>query len=619
MSSRLHSYRPQQSRNPRSAQRQVQQADGQRLALPIQVQQVFFLFLILAVYFLTSPLSYAKGSVQAPQAQAPQAQAIASAHPLATQAGIRILNAGGNAFDAAITVASVLAVVEPYSSGFGGGGFWLIHQANTGKNTFIDGREKAPSLAHENIYVEASEKKASTNGPLAAGIPGQAAALVHLAENYGNLPLSQTLADAIHYAEHGFPVDRVYRLLTGFRLKAMQANKTTSKIFLGKDGQIPEEGHLIIQKALAETLRQLAQNGFDGFYKGKVASALVENMNTHKGVWQLKDLAQYSIVEREPIQFNINGYQFITAPPPSAGGIALAQMFGMLDHKGIRTNSHIKPHSPEQTQLLVEVMRRAYRDRAEYLGDPDYTDIPKKLLAQDYIQELAESIRPLKATSNTELKPVLPPKQGTDTTHYSILDREGNRVSATLSINLPFGSAYTDPDTGLLLNNEMDDFSSHPGTPNAYGLVATEANGIAPGKRPLSSMTPTFIEHKDSLAILGTPGGSRIITMVFLGALEHLNKQPVENWVSRKRFHHQYLPDVIQHEPNTFTEQEKTTLKSYGYQLKNIGRTYGNMQAILWDKKNGNVTAASDPRRVGQSVVSGARRDTPTHTLEHID
>ncbi|MFC3152571.1 gamma-glutamyltransferase [Litoribrevibacter euphylliae] len=552
-----------------------------------------FIFLIFVSFVFSNP-------VIASNSETPPQSAIASAHPLATQAGIKILQQGGNAFDAAITVASVLAVVEPYSSGFGGGGFWLIHDAKQQRNVFIDGRETAPQKAHPKLYQNNQNeviRSLSINGPLAAGIPGQAAALAHLAKHYGNLPLSTTLSDAIHYAEQGFPVDKVYRKLAAYRLKAMQEERTTNAIFL-VDGKIPELDHLIKQPALAQTLKRLAKAGHTGFYQGETAQYLVKNMTDHGGIWTLEDLANYQVIERAPIEFDYQGYHFISAPPPSAGGIALAQMFGMLQH-------HTMPQhqSVEQIQLLAEVMRRAYRDRAEYLGDPAFTDIPSKLTSSSYLQQLSNSITPNKATPSSELKPVLPPNQGTDTTHYSILDDQGNRVSATLSINLPFGSAYTDPDTGLLLNNEMDDFSSQPGVPNSYGLVATEANAVEAGKRPLSSMTPTFIESPDSLAILGTPGGSRIITMVFLGALEHLNQAPVENWVSRPRFHHQYLPDVIQHEPETFSSAEKKQLERHGYKLKPVGRTYGNMQAILWNLKEKKVTAASDPRRIGNSLT----------------
>lgn len=597
MSSRLHSCRPRQSRNAGSADGQVQATDGKLVrwthALTTSVKQLFVLLGLLCCFFSSTT------AIASPDT--PSKNAVASAHPFATQAGLKILNQGGNAFDAAIAVASVLAVVEPYSSGFGGGGFWLIHDAQQQRNIFIDGREVAPQKAHPKLYQDAQNnvvRSLSVNGPLAAGIPGQAAALVHLASNYGKLPLTTTLADAIQYAEIGFPVDEVYRKLANFRLKAMQADKTTSAVFL-VDGKIPELGHLIKQTALADTLKRLAKQGHKGFYQGITAQALVKNMATQNGIWTLEDLANYRVVERSPIEFDYRDHHFVSAPPPSAGGIALAQMFGMLEH-------HKMPQyqSTEQVQLLTEVMRRAYRDRAEYLGDPDFTEIPGKLLDNHYHQQLSLSITPGKATPSNQLKPVLPPKQGTDTTHYSILDKQGNRVSATLSINLPFGSAYTDPDTGLLLNNEMDDFSSQPGVPNSYGLVATKANEVKAGKRPLSSMTPTFIEGPDSLAILGTPGGSRIITMVFLGALEYLNQAPVENWVSRSRFHHQYLPDVIQHEPDTFSVTEKQTLEEYGYSLESVRRTYGNMQAIHWDQRNGKVTAASDPRRIGSANTS---------------
>jgi len=282
-------------------------------------------------------------------------------------------------------------------------------------------------------------------------------------------------------------------------------------------------------------------------------------------------------------------------------------MLNMLDDQA-KTNDWKTLNEADQIHLLSEVMRRAYFDRAHYLGDPDFVDVPvEKLLNKTYNQKIGSSIDMNKATSSASLGSQVQILEGFHTTHLSVLDKDGNRVSATLSINLPFGSGYLAEGTGVLLNNEMDDFSSKPGTPNAYGLVGNEANAIAPEKRPLSSMTPSFVESEGEIAILGTPGGSRIITMVFLGILEHLQGKPVENWVDRPRFHHQYLPDVIQHEPNAFSDETKKALTAKGHQLKNVGRQYGNMHAILLNKKTGSVSAASDKRGAGQAQVQAAK------------
>mgnify|MGYP000506394335 CR=1 FL=1 len=342
---------------------------------------------------------------------------------------------------------------------------------------------------------------------------------------------------------------------------------------------------------------------FDGFYKGESARRLVAGVQAANGIWTLEDLANYNVVERQPIEIDYKGHKVVSAPPPSSGGIAIAQMLNMLESQ-LDTNNWKTLNEADQVHLLTEVMRRAYFDRAHYLGDPDFVDVPtQKLLDKKYNQKLASSINMNKATSSASLGSQKQIMEGFHTTHLSVLDNQGNRVSATLSINLPFGSAYLAEGTGVLLNNEMDDFSAKPGVPNAYGLVGNEANAIAPEKRPLSSMTPSFVDSETQTAILGTPGGSRIISMVFLGTLEHLQNKPVTQWVNRPRFHHQYLPDVIQHEPDAFSGDVKKALKEKGHQLKNIKRQYGNMQAILVNKKTGQVSAASDERAVGQAQV----------------
>jgi len=527
--------------------------------------------------------------------------AIASAHPLATQAGMDVLNQGGNAFDAAIAVAASLGVVEPYSAGIGGGGFWLLYDAKNDDYRFLDARETAPAAAHENYYLTAQGKvnrDKSINGPTAAGIPGQAAAFVYLAEHYGKLSLKKSLAAAIEQAEYGFPVNEYYRTLMGYRLDAVRRYPDSASILLDNN-QIPEKGYLLKQVDLANTLKAIADKGFDGFYKGEVATKLLAAVNSNGGEWTAADLANYKVIDRNPIRVNYGGTEVISAPPPSSGGIALVQMLNMLTYFQWQELSAI-----DQTHLLAEVMRRAYLDRAEFLGDPDFISVPQtELLSEQRAQQWASSISMAQATPSLSLQGPKNIEQGFHTTHFSVLDKDGNKVSATLSINLPFGSAFTAEGTGILLNNEMDDFSAKPGEPNAYGLVGSAANAVAAGKRPLSSMTPTIIDSPQHTAILGTPGGSRIITMVFLGVLEHLQGKPVSDWVSRPRFHHQYLPDRIEYEPNSFDELELEQLAARGHELKNTHRRYGNMQAILLNKKTGEITAASDPRGEGEAQV----------------
>jgi len=551
-------------------------------------------FLVLGLFILSL-------AAVAGQPEAPAAQAVASAHSLATEAGMEILDAGGNAFDAAVAVSAALAVVEPYSSGIGGGGFWLLHRASDGKQVMVDGRERAPLAAHRDMYLDEQGEVISglsMDGALAAGIPGEPAALAHIAENYGRLSLVKTLAPAIRLAKEGFAIDEYYQRMVRFRLKVMQRYPSTGQVFL-RNGEVPLAGSVIKQPELATTLHAMAREGSQGFYAGEVARKLVAGVRKAGGIWTLEDLQQYKVVERDPIRFRYKGSQVISAAPPSSGGVALATMLNILEAWDLE-----QLDAADRTHLVTEAMRRAYRDRAQYMGDPDFVDMPlQRLVNPVYAAGLRASIRTDRATPSAALPGRVNTIEGTDTTHFSILDSEGNRVAATLSINYPFGSGLVIAGTGVLLNDEMDDFSTKPGVPNAYGLVGAEANAIAPGKRPLSSMTPTFVENDSGVAILGTPGGSRIITMVLLGILDLDAGNPPQSWVSLPRFHHQYLPDVIQYEPDAFPQPVLKSLKAKGHQLKLLKRSYGNMQAIYWDYKDNRVEAASDPRGVGRASM----------------
>ncbi len=532
----------------------------------------------------------------------PHPAAIASAHPLATQAGIGILEAGGNAFDAAVAVSAVLAVVEPYGSGFGGGGFWLLHRARDGLEVMVDGRERAPLAATRDMYLDEAGNVVpglSVDGALAAGIPGEPAALAHIANRYGRLPLAQSLAPAIRLARSGFTVDEHYRRMAGFRLAALQADPSAAGIFLD-EGDVPAEGARIVQADLANTLDAIAQRGHSGFYDGAVARSLVDGVSAAGGIWSLQDLKDYRVVEREPVKGQYHGYTLISAAPPSSGGIALLTMLNILSDYGLA-----EMQAAERVHVIVEAMRRAYRDRAEYLGDADFVEVPvQRLTSKAHAHLLAETIQPDRATPSASFRIPAVRESGGNTTHFSVLDTAGNRVAATLSINYPFGAAVVPPGTGVLLNDEMDDFSVKPGVPNVYGLVGAEANAIAPGKRPLSSMSPTFVESEQGVAILGTPGGSRIITMVLLGILDLAGGNGPESWVSLPRFHHQYLPDTLQYEVDAFDGSTLQALTARGHHLKPHQSTWGNMQAVYLDKATGKVTAASDPR------VNGAARVT---------
>lgn len=533
--------------------------------------------------------------------QAPPAGAIATAHPMATEAGHQVLADGGNAFDAAVAISAALAVVEPYSSGIGGGGFWLLHRADDSFETMVDGRERAPLAATRDMYLDEKGDVipgASMNGPLAAGIPGEPAALAHISKKYGRLPLSRVLAPAIRYAREGFPVTEHYRRMAGFRLEALRASDAAAKIFL-KDGEVPPLGHLIRQPNLARTLEAISREGASGFYLGGVARQLLKAVRDAGGIWQQRDFDTYRPIEREPVRSHYRGLTVTSASPPSSGGIALVTMLNILAQYPLDKLTRV-----ERSHLTIEAMRRAYRDRAEYLGDTDFISVPeKRLTSPDYAAGLAASIRLDRATASSELPSAAGIPGGTHTTHFSILDGEGNYVSATLSINYPFGSGFVADGTGVLLNDEMDDFSAKPGTPNAYGLVGAEANAIAPGKRMLSSMSPTFVSGPDGVAILGTPGGSRIITMVLLGILDYADGKPPVAWVTTPRFHHQYLPDKVFYEADAFSDKEARALTDLGHQMEKSDRTWGNMQAVLWDRKHHKVMAASDPRGEGKALV----------------
>ncbi len=535
-------------------------------------------------------------------ADAPPAAAIASAHPLATRAGLETLKHGGNAFDAAVTVSAALAVVEPYSSGIGGGGFWLLHRAVDGKQVMVDGREKAPGAAYKRMYLDDTDSvraSASLEGPLAAGIPGLIAGLAHLAEHYGRLPLSKSLEPAVRLAREGFPVNQGYRDMVGWRLKTLQKFPETARIFLAGNG-VPEPGHPIIQEELGNLLEQVGVKGAGYFYQGSFAKLLVDGVRAGGGIWSLEDLHNYSIVERAPIVTEYRGIRVVSAPPPSSGGIVLTQALEILEHQDLVGVDHIT-----RMHVVIEAMRRAYRDRAVYLGDPDFVTIPTdRLLAPDYLEGLALTIDPKRATPSAELgdTPDLA-QRGENTSHFSLIDTEGNRVAGTLSINLPFGAAFVPPGTGVLLNDEMDDFSIKANTPNAYGLVGDQANAVAGNKRPLSSMTPTFVETPDRVGILGTPGGSRIISMVLLGVLDFAAGNGPESWVKVRRYHHQYLPDEVQFEPHGLVAYEQEELHKLGHALKQASYGYGDMHAVMWDRKNNQVFAASDPRGEGKAAL----------------
>ncbi|NOR70030.1 MAG: gamma-glutamyltransferase [Methylomarinum sp.] len=533
---------------------------------------------------------------------AEQKSAIASAHPLATLAGFEVLKQGGNAFDAAVAVSAALSVVEPAGSGLGGGGFWLLHRASDGFETMIDGREKAPLAATKDMFLDAQGnvvKGLSRNGVLSAGIPGLPAAIVHLSEKYGRLPLARVLQPAIRYAQQGFVIGERHRKLLRFRLSVLQNNLQAASIFLN-DNLVPTEKSILQQTDLANTLTQLAKLGKKGFYAGEVADRFISSVKKAGGIWTQEDFDQYQVIEREPIRGQYKSIKITSAALPSSGGIVLVEALNILSAYQLESLDEVA-----RKHIISEAMRRAYHDRALYLGDSDFVDVPvKRLINHDYAAGLRASVRLDKALPSDLLAGNTADKSGgRNTTHFSIIDKEGNRVAATLSVNFPFGSGFVAEGTGVLLNDEMDDFVSKVGAMNGYGLVGGVANAIEPGKRMLSSMTPTFIEDDSRIAVLGTPGGSRIISMVLLAALDFAQGKGPESWVQLPRFHHQYIPDLIQYEKGGMTNDELEGLSLLGHKFKEVRYRYGNMQGVQLNKKTNKLSAASDPRGEGLALI----------------
>ncbi|MEO6137238.1 MAG: gamma-glutamyltransferase [Luteimonas sp.] len=532
----------------------------------------------------------------------PPGAAIASPHALATQAGMQVLRAGGNAFDAAVAVSSTLSVVEPISSGLGGGGFFLLHDGKTGKDIFIDARETSPESATPAVFLDRNgdlDTNRSENGPWSAGIPGLPAALVELSRKYGKLPLKTTLATAIHIARDGFPVYARLEKGYGERREVMERYPGTRAVYLA-DGDPPKVGETFKQPDLARTLEVLAEKGSDGFYRGDVAKKLLASVRAEGGKWTAGELANYKVREREPLRFQYHDWKITTAPPPSSGGVALAEILQMAS--GWDLHKLDKAH---RVHILVEAMRRAYRDRTIYLGDPDFVQVPvRRLISPDYAAGLRAGIHPDKATPSALLSGQPAPLEDNETSHFSIIDRDGNRVSATQTVNLLYGSGLVAPGTGVLLNDEMDDFALRPGTPNAFGVMGFDANAPKPGKRMLSSMSPTFMESPEQVIAIGSPGGSRIITEVLLGILGYDDGLTAQQVAALPRFHHQWLPDVISAEDGALDPATVKALEAMGHTVNAGEPTWGNLQTVEWDKRTNTLSGGSDPRNpVGNAAV----------------
>lgn len=530
----------------------------------------------------------------------------ASAHPIATQACIDVLARGGNAFDAAVATSATLAVVEPFGSGLGGGGFFLLHRAAANQDLFLDGRERAPLAATATMYRGADGKvdpKASLTGAKAAAIPHQAALLADTAQRFGTRPLAELLAPAIAAARDGFAVDA--RLSKEIALNLPRFNPEARAVF-APAGVAPAPGTPLRQPALADTLQRLAQNGPEEFRSGETAQRLLAASAANGGLWQPDDLLRVKVTEREALTGYFRDYRVTTVPPPSAGGAALLQALTILEARGFQ---HLD--TVESKHLVIEALRRAYRDRNAYFGDPDFVNVPLyRLLSRSYLLPLASSIT-AQATPSKALPAPDAGREGGQTTHFSVLDGAGNRVAGTQSLNLFFGSGFMAAGTGLILNDEMDDFSAGTEVSNAYGLAGSAANAIAPFKKPLSSMTPTFVEGPRGVLVTGTPGGSRIPSMVLLSVLRFVDGASAAEITATPRFHHQWLPDAVQFEPGALTGEEQAALAGKGHALAPLKEPYGNLQVVLFDRATGRTEAAADPRWNGRGTVLDAVPQRP--------
>jgi gamma-glutamyltranspeptidase/glutathione hydrolase len=521
--------------------------------------------------------------------------AVVSAHPEATKVGVNILKKGGNAVDAAVAVQFALAVVYPNAGNIGGGGF-IVYRDRKGNANTLDYREKAPSKASKDMYLDekgVAITEKSLFGAFASGVPGSVDGMVQAHKKYGKLNWKADLQPAIDLAENGFAITAQQAGELN-RLKPRFLQYNNKPVAFVKE-QEWKAGDMLKQSELAKTLKLIRDKGRAGFYEGPVAAAIVAAMQHTQGIISKEDLKNYHSAWRKPVTGFYKDYKVISMPPPSSGGIALLTLLKQvskypLNRWGFQSDSTV--------QLMVEAERRAYADRASYLGDPDYFKVPgKALLDTNYINSRLANLDFSKATPSSEVKPgTLPNYESEQTTHFSIVDSEGNAVSATTTLNGSYGSLVVVSGAGFILNNEMDDFSVKPGTPNVYGLVGGVANAIQPGKRMLSSMTPTILEKDGKLAmVVGTPGGSTIITSVFQSILNVFAfGKSMQEAVSAPRFHHQWLPDEVQVEEGALTEKVRSDLTLKGYKIVPRG-PMGRVDAILI-KPNGKLETGADPR-----------------------
>ena len=563
----------------------------------MQTFSKIFLLLLIPIFFANNSFSESKDPVRGKNGM------VVSASEIASQVGVEILKKGGNAVDAAVAVGFALAVTYPAAGNIGGGGFMVIH-LNDGTNTTIDYREKAPLSATEFLYQDSLGNflpEKSQEGVISSGVPGSVAGLIYALDKYGTLSLAEVIHPAIDLARHGFVLE--YRLAKSFEseLESFKKYESSQKIFT-KNGSAFIEGDIFIQNDLANTLELIKKNGVDGFYSGKTAELIVNQISRQGGYINLEDLKNYKPIERSPITTDYKGYKVITMGPPSGGGVSLLQMLNILENKSFEKNEW---GSSGYYHNLIEAMKYSFADRSKHIGDPDFYDVPIDwLLSKKYAEELFNKIKN-DATPSSEILPgeANSYSESEETTHYSVIDKFGNAVSTTTTINSSFGSKVVVDGAGFLLNNEMDDFSSKPGEPNQFGLIGSEANKIEPGKRMQSSMSPTII-LKDGKAfmLIGSPGGSTISTVVLQVILNVLDfGMDIQQAIDMPRIHHQWLPDEVNYEKFGLSLDVIQSLQNRGHIFGGI-RTLGRCEGIVVDFENEIFFGATDPRGYGAAI-----------------
>ncbi|MGC6229479.1 gamma-glutamyltransferase [Hafnia paralvei] len=578
----------------------------------------------LALSALSLALFQGAYAASMPAVEAKNGMVVSSQH-LASQVGVDILKMGGNAIDAAVAVGYAQAVVNPCCGNIGGGGFMTIHLAN-GEDTFINFRETAPAAASANMYLDekgAVKKGASLYGYLASGVPGTVLGLDTAQRKYGKLTRQQVMAPAIKLAREGFILNRGDTDILDTTIAKFRDDPEAARIFLRKDGEPFQPGDRLIQTDLANTLEAIAQNGPDAFYHGKIPQAVEVAAKKGGGILTAQDFANYRIAETAPITCSYRGYEFVSAPPPSSGGVTLCEILNVLEGYDLKASGF---NSAQTIHTMTEAMRHAYMDRNTFLGDPAFVKNPtEKLLSKEYAAEIRKQIQPETATPSSKVQPGMEPHEKPETTHYSIVDHSGNAVSTTYTINGRFGSVVIAPGTGFFLNDEMDDFTVKVGEQNMYGLVQGATNAIAPGKRPLSSMTPTLVTKDGKVfMVVGSPGGSRIITITLqtvLNVIDH-GMAPQEA-VDAPRIHHQWLPDEVYFEQRGLSPDTQKLLQERGYKLVEqtpwgaaelimVGlpgaagvssESSGNDSAVSGKVREGFIYGANDVRRPSGSAV----------------